>query len=712
VTEEKITAERLSAFSDAVFAVIVTIMVLELEAPEEATFSALLALWPTAISYALSYLFIAIIWINHHYLMRFAGPPTLRLIWINFAHLFLVSLLPFATAWVARTELASSPVVVYAGLFVCIDIAYNVFKRHILAGADKAELPPRMQRFARRRSLIVLAGFTAATLAAFFEPRVGFGLICAALIFTCDPRFPTLQSTSDKENNKVRVAAIVMSFLLGVCVAGPAGSAETPNATPSPEIPAVDVYRYALQRALKQVSEEELADAYPALLGVIRSPVFDQLTPAEQHWALFVAGLVALDLDKPAAAHPLLVRACAMPDADGDDWVGRLNAARRMDLREDMVLSLTQIARQWPKSLEELIYQVVTETVSYAHYLPGGEAPLHQLLDSLYTARWTFPEKIEPSYMWRDLAALEIDRKQFARAKEVVSRVMSPHVVIGMRIDRRFDRLRASVPKYFDVEAAVKGELATMRAIVQRSPRSLNAIIELTYSQLGAGLYEQTLATTSEVLRKIEAAPSKEPPYDDMDKVIWIYDNRARALARMQRWSEAESEVRSAADRKEDGERNVSNVINLAWFYAEAGRSDEALATLVDLGQTMSKYGLMQMHGVRYAAALQKGDAEIANESLAYLLEHRKDSLDTWQWTLVRANRLDEAAELLIERLRDPVLRSDALYDLQDYGNPPPQAQRAIWNERWRRIRDRPDVREAIDAVGRIEKFRIPSSPS
>ena len=64
--EETITAERLAAFSDAVFAVIVTIMVLELKAPDEAAFSALWPLWPTAISYAVSYLFIAIIWINHH----------------------------------------------------------------------------------------------------------------------------------------------------------------------------------------------------------------------------------------------------------------------------------------------------------------------------------------------------------------------------------------------------------------------------------------------------------------------------------------------------------------------------------------------------------------------------------------------------------------------------------------------------------------------
>ena len=192
MTGARITAERLSAFSDAVFAVIVTIMVLELEAPEEATFSALLALWPTAISYAVSYLFIAIIWINHHYLMRFVGAPTLRLIWINFAHLFLVSLLPFATAWVARTELASSPVVMYAGLFVCIDAVYNVFERDVLAGANETELSERARRFARRRSLIVLAGFATAMGVAFFAPRVGFGLICAALILHLRPEVPDL----------------------------------------------------------------------------------------------------------------------------------------------------------------------------------------------------------------------------------------------------------------------------------------------------------------------------------------------------------------------------------------------------------------------------------------------------------------------------------------------------------------------------------------
>ena len=185
--EEGDTAHRLAAYSDAVFAVIVTIMVLELSAPDEAAFAALWPLWPEAISYAVSYLFIAIIWINHHYLMRLVAAPTLGLIWMNFIHLFLVSLLPFATAWVARTHLASPPVAFYAGLFVCIDIAYNVFEREVLARADATLVSEGTRRLARRRSLIVLAIFSSAIPVALVAPRLGFGLVCGGLILHLRP---------------------------------------------------------------------------------------------------------------------------------------------------------------------------------------------------------------------------------------------------------------------------------------------------------------------------------------------------------------------------------------------------------------------------------------------------------------------------------------------------------------------------------------------
>jgi uncharacterized membrane protein len=185
ITAEQDTTDRMVVYSDAVFAVIVTIMVLQLRPPRSHDFSALYVLWPKAASYVVSYVFIAIIWINHHHLTRFIRTSSQRLIWTNFIHLFLVSLLPFTTEWMAQTRLAPIPVVVYAGLFVCADGAYNVFERHILLNTD--EIAEHGRRLARRRSLLALALFATATLVAAFQPWIGFSLICAALVLHLKP---------------------------------------------------------------------------------------------------------------------------------------------------------------------------------------------------------------------------------------------------------------------------------------------------------------------------------------------------------------------------------------------------------------------------------------------------------------------------------------------------------------------------------------------
>ncbi|HEY2229866.1 MAG TPA: TMEM175 family protein [Xanthobacteraceae bacterium] len=88
VLHPRATPERLSAFSDGVFAVLITVLVLELRPPELPTFEALLLLWPTWLSYAVSYLFIAIVWTNHHHLMRHATEATPRLLWSNLSICF------------------------------------------------------------------------------------------------------------------------------------------------------------------------------------------------------------------------------------------------------------------------------------------------------------------------------------------------------------------------------------------------------------------------------------------------------------------------------------------------------------------------------------------------------------------------------------------------------------------------------------------------
>src|ERR1700751_6253022 len=121
---QKATPERLSAFAAGVCSVLIPVLVLDLRPPEAPTLAALLRLWPTWLSYAVSYLFIAIVWVNHHYLLRYAEEATPRLLWFNFAHLFSMSLLPLSTAWMAVSRLAPQPVAFYAAVFFLVNATY------------------------------------------------------------------------------------------------------------------------------------------------------------------------------------------------------------------------------------------------------------------------------------------------------------------------------------------------------------------------------------------------------------------------------------------------------------------------------------------------------------------------------------------------------------------------------------------------------------
>jgi uncharacterized membrane protein len=168
-------------------------MVLELKAPTISSYAALIPLWPQMISYALSYLFIAIIWVNHHHLMRFVADSTPRLVWLNFLHLFLVALVPFSTQWVANTHLGTAAVTVYAGLFVCIDTAFLLFEHEVMAQADCSAVPVKAKSRARRRSLTTVAIFAVAAIGAIFMPILGMGLILVALSFFLRPEVPGMR---------------------------------------------------------------------------------------------------------------------------------------------------------------------------------------------------------------------------------------------------------------------------------------------------------------------------------------------------------------------------------------------------------------------------------------------------------------------------------------------------------------------------------------
>jgi uncharacterized membrane protein len=115
---------RLEAFSDAVIAIVMTIMVLELVPPHEPTLEALRPLLPILLGYVVSFVYLGIYWNNHHHLLQVARTVDGLVLWANLFLLFCLSLIPFATAWIGETEFASVPVAVYGGVLLLAAVAY------------------------------------------------------------------------------------------------------------------------------------------------------------------------------------------------------------------------------------------------------------------------------------------------------------------------------------------------------------------------------------------------------------------------------------------------------------------------------------------------------------------------------------------------------------------------------------------------------------
>jgi len=124
---------RLEAFSDGVLAIIITIMVLELHKPEKAT---LADLWHTAgsslLTYLLSFIYVGIYWTNHHHMFQVTERVTGGVLWANLSLLFFLSLFPFTTQWMATTDFARVPVVVYGINLLLAAVAYYTLQTVII----------------------------------------------------------------------------------------------------------------------------------------------------------------------------------------------------------------------------------------------------------------------------------------------------------------------------------------------------------------------------------------------------------------------------------------------------------------------------------------------------------------------------------------------------------------------------------------------------
>ncbi len=134
------TKGRLEAFSDGVFAIIITIMVLELKVPHGSDLAALRPLLPVFLSYTLSFVFLGIYWNNHHHLLQAIHQVNGGILWANLHLLFWLSLVPFTTGWMGEHPFTPWPVAVYGIVLLLAAIAFYILVRTLLAehGKDSA----------------------------------------------------------------------------------------------------------------------------------------------------------------------------------------------------------------------------------------------------------------------------------------------------------------------------------------------------------------------------------------------------------------------------------------------------------------------------------------------------------------------------------------------------------------------------------------------
>jgi len=165
------TKGRLEAFSDGVIAILITIMVLELRAPQGASLASLRAVVPSLLVYVLSYIYLGIYWSNHHHMLHLVDRVNGAVLWANLHLLFWLSLIPFVTAWMGQNHYASGPTALYGVLMVLAAVAYTILQQTII-GAQGADSTLAHAVGSDRKGRISILLYIAAIPLAFVQPII------------------------------------------------------------------------------------------------------------------------------------------------------------------------------------------------------------------------------------------------------------------------------------------------------------------------------------------------------------------------------------------------------------------------------------------------------------------------------------------------------------------------------------------------------------
>jgi uncharacterized membrane protein len=176
---------RLEAFSDGVVAILITIMVLDLKVPVGHDPALIVALWPVFLSYFLSFVVIAIYWVNHHELFHLCRHVTNAVLWTNMFFLFCISLIPFATAYMGENDFTPFSTALYGAIMLLSGLAFVPMRAAVMGGLADDHRKGMLGRRAAAKNYVSLSLYAASVPLAYVHPAITLGLafVVAAIYF-------------------------------------------------------------------------------------------------------------------------------------------------------------------------------------------------------------------------------------------------------------------------------------------------------------------------------------------------------------------------------------------------------------------------------------------------------------------------------------------------------------------------------------------------
>jgi uncharacterized membrane protein len=171
------TKNRLEYFSDAVIAIIMTIMVLELKIPHSTSWGTIFELYPLFVAYGLSFAFIGIYWVNHHHLLHAVGTVNSKILWTNLLLLFSLSLIPWGTGLMGENHFERNSVIVYTILCLLPAVAYALLSTAIITSKNPNERALHILRKTKVKEYISLALYLLALGSSFWNTTISLALI-------------------------------------------------------------------------------------------------------------------------------------------------------------------------------------------------------------------------------------------------------------------------------------------------------------------------------------------------------------------------------------------------------------------------------------------------------------------------------------------------------------------------------------------------------